>query len=236
MADAVETKPGHRESETWRLPTSTMIVVDNPSMAAEGPETWHPPTFVMMVANMDSGSHSETIGTPTPLTDPSPSPPPPVSSAARLLPRLPQVNEQIDEVDPSDFPAASRATKLESSFAIATVLEDSDSDGQAISEVIDLNFGVVVEDVLAAGMYPNQWADLGHCPALRPARASSPKLPLSLFSMDWPNSFPSISAYFHLKHRMLVTVELQISSSLKNVSYGVGTVKIQLLKGEISRE
>ncbi|KAJ8426842.1 hypothetical protein Cgig2_025247 [Carnegiea gigantea] len=98
--------------------------------------------------NMDNGSQSETIGTPTPLTDASPSPPPPVSSAARRPLRRPhgrggrssfaEVNEQIDEVDPSDFPIASRATKLESSFAIAMVLEDSDSDGQAISEVIDL--------------------------------------------------------------------------------------------------
>lgn len=31
-----------------------------------------------------------------------------------------------------------KATKLKSSFAVATVLEDSDSDGQAVSEVIDL--------------------------------------------------------------------------------------------------
>ena len=70
---------------------------------------------------MDSGSQSKTVGTPTPLTDPSPSPPPPVSSAARRLPRPPrgrggrssfaEVNEQIDEVDPSDFPAASRGKK-----------------------------------------------------------------------------------------------------------------------------
>ena len=29
-------------------------------------------------------------------------------------------------------------TKLESSFAISTILEDSDSDGRAMSEVIDL--------------------------------------------------------------------------------------------------
>lgn len=70
---------------------------------------------------MDSGSQSETVGTPTLSTDPSPSPPPPVSSAARRPPRPPrgrggrssfaEVNEQIDEVDPSDFPAASRGKK-----------------------------------------------------------------------------------------------------------------------------
>jgi len=32
---------------------------------------------------------------------------------------------------------------------------------------------------------------------------------------------------------IISSVELQISPSLENVPYGVGTVKIQLLKGEI---
>ncbi|KAJ8419949.1 hypothetical protein Cgig2_023540 [Carnegiea gigantea] len=94
--------------------------------------------------SMDGGSQLKTIGTPTPSSDPGPSPPPPppVSSSARRPPCPPHDRggrssfaevdiEQINEVDPSDFPAASKATKLESSFVVAMVLKDSNSDGQA---------------------------------------------------------------------------------------------------------
>ncbi|KAJ8445933.1 hypothetical protein Cgig2_009862 [Carnegiea gigantea] len=162
---------------------------------------------------MDSGSQSETVSTPTPLTDPNPSPSPPVSSAAQRPPRPPcgrggrslfaEVNEQIDEVDPYDFPAASRGKKrtswvlsefdlegegtgdekaccvhckdklsAKSSHGtkhlsdhllrrLKVMLEWRHCDGLLLLKICwqagsGRNFGGVVEDVLAAGMYPNQ--------------------------------------------------------------------------------
>ena len=73
---------------------------------------------------MDGGSQLETIGTPNLSLDPSLSPllPPLVSSSARCAPHPPRGRggrssfakvdvEQIDEVNSSDFPAASKGNK-----------------------------------------------------------------------------------------------------------------------------
>ncbi|KAJ8420844.1 hypothetical protein Cgig2_025878 [Carnegiea gigantea] len=90
------------------------------------------------------GAKSETIGSlasPNPASGPSPSSPPhfaqrPPRPQSRSPTFVVVEPDEVGETDPSAA-AGNKVTNLESAYAIATIFDDSDSEGGATSEIID---------------------------------------------------------------------------------------------------